>query len=145
MEADFKLLKAQFADDAVQKLAVAPRRRGPQELPGLDGSNSEEITVPVTSTGLDQHQMALLQKCGRWCFVFRACFVEVTDFHKINTPMGFAYNDSIRFALDNKDHGVASDLRDSVPERYWELMSTTDKRTAGGKCCQVVSLFDHLI
>lgn len=97
----------------VKDSAAKGRKRGPQQL-----DDNEDIDIT------DAKFLTKIEKCGRWCLVFRACYIEKMHFVGLEEESKFGFEDPIRFLDDeHKDMGITEDLRDAIPKKYHNLFS----------------------
>jgi len=115
LKAENLTLHSAIATMVVQDSATKGRKRGPQQL---DNNDDVEITDP--------RFLLKINKCARWCLVFRACYVDKMHFVGLDKESKFGLGDQICF-LDN-DHtnmGITEDLHDAIPKKYHNLVTVS--------------------
>ena len=115
LKAENLTLRNTIAAMVVQDSATKGRKRGPQQL---DDNDDVEITDPKFLLKID--------KCARWCLVFRACYVDKLHFVGLDGESKFGFGDPIRFLDDDhNDMGITKDLHDAIPKKYHNLFSVS--------------------
>ena len=136
LKAEILTLRNAIATMVVKDSATKGRKRGPQQL---DDIEDIEIT--------DARFLTKIEKCGRWCLVFRACYVDKSHFIGLDKDSKFGLGDRIRFLDDDhKNQGITEDLRDAIPKKYHNLLSISANDTKTGDaiskvCCITYKLF----
>ena len=95
LKAENLTLRNAIATMVVKDSATKGRKRGPQQL---DDNEDIEIT--------DARFLTKIEKCGRWCLVFRACYVDKSHFVGLDKEPKFGLGDRIRFLDDDEERDL---------------------------------------